>query len=67
MWAHGQLWAAWNGGCASVLAQFSWGTDAVTEVCMIGFNWESCDHTCGGRKAVGVGGQSEALGSWQRS
>ena len=22
---------------------------------MIGFNWESCDHTCGGRKAVGLG------------
>ena len=57
----------WNGGRASVLAQFSGDTDAVTEVCMIGFNWESCDHTCGGRKAVGVGGQSEALGSWQRS
>ena len=22
---------------------------------MTGFNWESCDHTCGGRKAVGLG------------
>ena len=45
----------WNGGRASVLAQFSGDTDAVTEVCMTGFNWESRDHTCGGRKAVGLG------------
>ena len=44
-----------NCGHASVLAQFSWDTDAMTEVCMTGFNWESCDHTCGGRKAVGLG------------
>ena len=41
--------------CHSVLAQFSWDTDAVTEVCMTGFNWKSRDHTCGGRKAVGLG------------
>ena len=42
-------------GCHSVLAQFSWDTDAVTEVCMTGFHWETHDHTCGGRKEVELG------------
>ena len=36
-------------------AQFSWDTDAVTEVCVPGFNWKSHDHTFGGRKDVGLG------------
>lgn len=39
--------------CHSVLAQFPWDTDAVTEVCMTGFLLETHDHTCGGRKEVG--------------
>ena len=41
--------------CHSVLAQFPWDTDAVTEVCMTGFHWEMHDHTCGGRKEVELG------------
>ena len=42
--------------CHSVLAQFPWDTDAVTEVCMTGFHWETHDHTCGGRKeGSGIG------------
>ena len=41
--------------CYSVLAQFPWDTDAVTEVCMTGFHWETHDHTCGGRKEVELG------------
>jgi len=36
--------------CHSVLAQFPWDTDAVTEVCMTGFRWETNDHTSEGRK-----------------
>ena len=38
--------------CHSVLAQFLWDTDAVTEVCMTGFRWETHDHTSEGRKEV---------------
>ena len=36
--------------CHSVLAQFPWDTDAVTEVCMIEFLCETHDHTSEGRK-----------------
>ena len=38
--------------CRSVLGQFPWDTDAVTEVCMTGFLWETHDHTSEGRKEV---------------
>ena len=38
--------------CHSVLAQFPWDPDAVTEVCMTGFHWNTHDYTCGGRKEV---------------
>ena len=42
--------------CRSVLGQFPWGTDAVTEVCMTGFRWETNDHTSEGKKeGSGIG------------
>ena len=41
--------------CHSVLAQFPWDTDAVTEVYMTGFHWETHDHTSEGRKEVELG------------
>ena len=41
--------------CHSVLAQFPWDTDTVTEVCMTGFCWETRVHTSEGRKEVELG------------
>ena len=45
--------------CHSVLAQFPWDTDAVTEVCMTEFLCETHDHTSEGRKEARKQGRKE--------
>ena len=46
----------WLNRRVGVLGQFPWDTDAVTEVCMTGFRWETNDHTSEGKKeGSGIG------------